>query len=196
MGRMLGSFADDNELDRPDLNKCPDCDCFFASDTCPLCKKVCPEEMRAGNRKPVKHKKQRRSSGSGRIYFIQWYHRWWFIILMIWAIPIAGIVLLVSSPHEKWKKWLVAGIYVAWLLLSTFGFTIASYLGGLFDKCLAHGFECVYMTPNMLNTYRHENTATQYWEYAKKTSRDARICKPSSTTVRMPSMKTILSKRS
>ena len=25
MGRMLGSFADNNELDRPDLNKCPDC---------------------------------------------------------------------------------------------------------------------------------------------------------------------------
>lgn len=133
MGRMLGSFADDNELDRPDLNKCPDCDCFFASDTCPLCKKVCPEEMRAGNRKPVKQKKQRKS-GSGRVQFISWYHRWWFIILMIWAIPIVGIVLLVSSPHEKWKKWLVGGIYIAWILFSTFGFTIASYLGGLFDK--------------------------------------------------------------
>ena len=59
MGRMLGSFADDEELDRPDLNKCPDCDCFFASDACPLCKKICPEEMRAGNRKPVKHKKRK-----------------------------------------------------------------------------------------------------------------------------------------
>ena len=58
MGRMLGSFADDTELDRPDLNKCPDCKCYFAGDTCPLCGKVCPEEMRAGNRKPVKVKKQ------------------------------------------------------------------------------------------------------------------------------------------
>lgn len=43
-------------------------------------------------------------------------------------------------------------------------------LGGLFDKCLAHGFECVYMTPNMLNTYRHEGTAEQYWDYAQKTA--------------------------
>ena len=134
MGRMLGSFADDQELDRPDLNKCPDCDCFFASDTCPLCKKVCPEEMRAGNRKPVKHKKQRRGSGTGRSYFISWYHRWWFIVLMIWAFPIAGIVLLVTSPHEKWKKWLVGGIYIAWILISSFGISIASYLVGLFDN--------------------------------------------------------------
>ena len=43
-------------------------------------------------------------------------------------------------------------------------------LGGLFDKCLENGFDCVYMTPNMLNTYRHENTATQYWDYAQKTA--------------------------
>ena len=43
-------------------------------------------------------------------------------------------------------------------------------LGGLFDKCIEHGFECIYMTPNMLNTYRHEGTAAQYWEYAQKTA--------------------------
>ena len=36
MGRMLGAFADDEELDRPDLNKCPDCNCFFDGDFCPL----------------------------------------------------------------------------------------------------------------------------------------------------------------
>lgn len=135
MGRMLGSFADDDELDRPDLNKCPDCDCFFASDTCPLCKKVCPEEMRAGNRKPVKHKKHKRSSGSGRVTFISWYHRWWFIILMIWLIPLAGIILLITSPHERWKKWMVAGIYAGWMLLSSVGIgSIIGALGGIFDK--------------------------------------------------------------
>ena len=134
MGRMLGSFADDNELDRPDLNKCPDCDCFFASDVCPLCKKVCPEEMRAGNRKPVKQKKQRSAASSYKTYFIPWYHRWWFIILMIWAIPILGIVLLVSSPHEKWKKWLVGGIYIALILISMSGLSIMTFLGGIFDK--------------------------------------------------------------
>ena len=135
MGRMLGSFADDNELDRPDLNKCPDCDCYFASDACPLCKKICPAEMRAGNRKPVKPKKQKRASCSGRVAFISWYHRWWFILLMLWFIPIVGIVLLVSSPHEKWKKWLVAGICIAWILLSSIGISsIISLFSGLFDR--------------------------------------------------------------
>lgn len=134
MGRLLGSFADDNELDRPDLNKCPDCDCFFASDTCPLCKKVCPEEMRAGNRKPVKHKKTRKSSGSGRSYFISWYHRWWFILLMLWFIPLVGIVLLISSPHEKWKKWLVVSIAVVYMLLSFVGIgTLINGFTNLFD---------------------------------------------------------------
>ena len=49
MGRMLGSHGSE-ELDRPDLNKCPDCGCFFSSDNCPLCGKPCPEEMRAGNK--------------------------------------------------------------------------------------------------------------------------------------------------
>ena len=46
MGRMLGSFDPEDELDRPDLNKCPDCGCYFATDNCPLCGKVCPPEMR------------------------------------------------------------------------------------------------------------------------------------------------------
>ncbi len=116
MGRMLGSFADDDELDRPDLNKCPDCDCFFASDTCPLCKKVCPEEMRAGNRKPVKRKKQKKRSGSGRVMFLSWYHRWWFIILMLALFPLVGIILCITSPHQTWKKVLCIALY---LLLPT-----------------------------------------------------------------------------
>ena len=114
MGRMLGTFADDDELDRPDLNKCPDCDCFFASDACPLCKKICPEEMRAGNRKPVKHKKKKHSSG--RVTFISWYHRWWFIILMLALFPLVGIILCITSPHNTWKKVLCIALY---LLLPT-----------------------------------------------------------------------------
>ena len=60
MGRMLGAFDDDVELDRPDLNKCPDCNCFFAGDNCPICGKVCPEHMRAGNRAPVKPQKKKK----------------------------------------------------------------------------------------------------------------------------------------
>ncbi len=43
-------------------------------------------------------------------------------------------------------------------------------LGGLFDKCLENGLECVYMTPNMLNTYRHEDTAEMHWNYAQRTA--------------------------
>lgn len=43
-------------------------------------------------------------------------------------------------------------------------------LGGLFDKCREHGFECVFMTPNMLNTYVPEGTPKQYWDYAHTTA--------------------------
>ena len=134
MGRMLGVFDNDEELDRPDLNKCPDCGCFFPGDNCPLCGKVCPEEMRAGNRKPVKKAKVRRSSGSGRVSFVQWYHSWWFIVLMMFIMPIAGIILLLTSPHEKWKKLLLVGIAVLYMAVSTFGFMIVPYLTDLFDK--------------------------------------------------------------
>lgn len=57
---QIGVFSNDNaEYDRPDLNKCPDCGVYFASDICPVCKKICPTEMRAGNRKPIKSSKRR-----------------------------------------------------------------------------------------------------------------------------------------
>ena len=100
MGRMLGAFDADNNNDRPDLNKCPDCGCFFAQDYCPLCGQLCPEEMRAGNRKPVKPERRKKSHSSGRVTFIEWYHSWWFIILMMFMMPIVGIILLLTSPHK------------------------------------------------------------------------------------------------
>ena len=104
MGRMLGAFDNPEELDRPDLNKCPDCECFFAGETCPLCGKICPEEMRAGTRKPPKKEKRRRGSSNGRVTFVEWYHSWWFIIIMLFVMPIAGIILLFTSPHRTlWK---------------------------------------------------------------------------------------------
>ena len=59
MGRSLGYF-DSDELDRPELNKCPDCECYFASEECPLCGKICPENFRAGNRAPVKKPKKKK----------------------------------------------------------------------------------------------------------------------------------------
>ena len=117
MGRMLGAFDDDNNLDRPDLNKCPDCSCFFAGANCPICGNECPEEFRAGNRKPEKKKKEKMPRGAR---YIDWYHRWWFIILMLFFMPIVGIILLVTSPHEKWKKILVCVLGGLYMFFSVF----------------------------------------------------------------------------
>lgn len=121
MGRLLGSHADDRELDRPDLNKCPDCDCYFAGDNCPLCGKECPENMRAGNRPAVKPAKRRRSTSSRTVQFIDWYHSWWFIAIMLLFMPLVGIILLITSPHERWKKILFGVIAAVYMGISTFG---------------------------------------------------------------------------
>ena len=102
MGRELGYFDDDTEgFDRPDLNYCPDCKCYFASANCTICGKPCPEEMRAGNRKPVKVKRRRGSSVS---YVIPWYHSWWFILVMVFVFPLAALVLAASSQNKKWVR--------------------------------------------------------------------------------------------
>ena len=114
MGRSLG-YHDSDELDRPELNKCPECECFFASDACPLCGRICPEEMRAGNRAKVK--KVKRKNTSGRVQFISWYHSWWFILLMMYFMPIVGIILFFTSPHSKKSKITVAAIVVGGYLL-------------------------------------------------------------------------------
>ena len=123
MGRDLGYFASE-ELDRPELNKCPDCECYFASEECPLCGKICPEEMRAGNRAPVKKPKKQKNS-SGRVQFIPWYHTWGFIALMMVVQPIIGLILFFTSPHSKKSKIIAAsivvGAYVVIGLLALFG---------------------------------------------------------------------------
>ncbi len=103
MGRMLGAY-DSDELDRPDLNKCPDCGCYFATDDCPLCGKPCPEEMKAGNRAAVKKKKKKSGGYSGRVQFIPWYHTWWFIAIMLWWMFPIGVVLFFTSPYSKKAK--------------------------------------------------------------------------------------------
>ncbi len=131
MGRMLGAFDNPEELDRPDLNKCPDCECFFAGDNCPLCGKTCPEEMRAGNRKPPKKQKKHRSSNNGRVTFVEWYHSWWFIILMMFVMPIAGIILLATSPHGKKAKITFIVLGVIYLLISTIG--IGTIISGIIN---------------------------------------------------------------
>lgn len=118
MGKLLGAH-DSDELDRPDLNKCPDCLCFFAGDNCPLCGKECPEEMRAGNRAKVKPRK-RRNPNAGRVTFIPWYHSWFFIILMMFVMPIVGMILLFTSPYRTKLKVIVAASLLAAYILFLF----------------------------------------------------------------------------
>lgn len=130
MGRLLGSHATE-ELDRPDLNKCPDCGCFFAQDSCPLCGKLCPEEMRAGNRKAPK--KTKRSSSNGRVSFINWYHSWWFIIVMLFISPLISIILLATSPHRKGLKITFIIIFIIFQVLPY----ILIYFGGLWATILS-----------------------------------------------------------
>ena len=133
MGRMLGSFDGDNELDRPDLNKCPDCECYFSQNNCPLCGKECPPELRAGNRKPVKIKKHRVSS-NGKVTFVEWYHSWWFIIIMLLFMPLIGIILLLTSPHKKSLKIGIIACAVAYSLVTTYGIgNIIAYVNNTFD---------------------------------------------------------------
>ncbi len=122
MGRQLGTFLDTEELDRPDLNKCPDCGCFFADLHCPLCGRECPEEFRAGNRRPVRHTRRRRAGDSGRVTFMAWYHSWWFIIAMMILFPIMGIILLFTSPHKKGAKMAVLATAVAYTLVTSYSF--------------------------------------------------------------------------
>lgn len=132
MGRSLG-YHDSDELDRPELNKCPDCECYFASEACPLCGKICPEEFRAGNRAKVKPPKKRGNS-SGRVQFISWYHSWWFILLMLYLMPIVGIILFFTSPHSAKSKIIAAsvvvGIYIL-LIALTIGL---GFIGKFFEK--------------------------------------------------------------
>lgn len=124
MGRMLGAY-DSDELDRPDLNKCPDCGCYFATDDCPLCGKICPEEMRAGNRAAVK-KKKRRKNTSGRVQFIPFYYSWWFMIIISLIFPLAGMILFITSPYSTKIKVIVVAVLVAFTVLVSWG--VGGYL--------------------------------------------------------------------
>ena len=121
MSKQLGYFDEDTQRDYPELNKCPDCETFFASDCCPLCGKTCPEEMRAGNRKPIKQKKRRRSGGNGRVTFVPWYHTTLFIVIMLFFQPIIGLILAWTGYWKKhWKvivTVLVAFFYLGGILL-------------------------------------------------------------------------------
>lgn len=122
MGKYLGSH-DSDELDRPDLNKCPECGSFFApeDDTCPICGAFCPEEFRAGNRRPVKAKKQAFSRASSRVTFVEWYHSWWFIIIALFFMPLIGVVLLITSPHKTKHKLIFVAAALLYTVLVSWG---------------------------------------------------------------------------
>lgn len=142
MGRMLGAFDESTQVDRPDLNKCPSCGCYFAQDNCPICGMVCPDSMRAGNRAPEKRQKRRGSFSSGRVTFVDWYHRWWFIILMLIVMPIVGIILLLTSPHKKSLKIAVIVIGILYTLLVSWGlgaelWNLVTNQGALVDTSLS-----------------------------------------------------------
>ena len=104
MGTPIGYFSEQQPNDYPELNKCPDCETFFQTLTCPLCGKECPEEFRAGNRKPIKQKKTRYTPNNGRVRFVPWYHNGWFILAMLVIFPIVGLILLWQSDNRRSLK--------------------------------------------------------------------------------------------
>lgn len=116
----LQFFASGPPNDYPDLNKCPDCETFFASLKCPLCGKECPEEMRAGKRKRVKQTRgDVYNRGSGRVQFVPWYYSEWFIILMLFFMPVVGLILLWMGYWRKhWK--IIATVITLVLHLSSY----------------------------------------------------------------------------
>lgn len=104
--------------DYPHLNKCPDCETFFADLTCPLCGKICPEDMRAGNRKPPKQKwEDPYRRGGNRVQFVPWYFSAWFIIVMLFVFPIAGLILLWTGYWKKKWKILATVLYLGLMAL-------------------------------------------------------------------------------
>lgn len=132
MGANLGFFAEDRERDYPELNKCPDCETFFADTNCPICGKECPEEFRAGNRKPVKQKKHHRTQNNGRVQFVPWYHSTWFIVAMMILFPIVGLILMWTG---HWKQhWKIVGTVIL-----VFFYLFGGILGGIVMN-LIYGF--------------------------------------------------------
>ena len=133
MGTPMGYFSEDRERDYPDLNKCPDCETFFESLNCPICGKVCPEEMRAGNRKPVKVKKQRYSPrGNGRVEFVPWYLSTWFIILMLFLQPVIGIILMWMSDWRKPAKVILTVLMLLYFFGQFVMFTTVDLINSIF----------------------------------------------------------------
>lgn len=114
-------FSDASVNDHPELNKCPDCETYFASDTCPLCGKVCPEEMRAGHRKPSRTPaRDPYRKSAGRVRFVPWYYSTAFILAMLVFMPPVGLFLAWSGDWKKIWKVLVTVVVAGYLIFSYF----------------------------------------------------------------------------
>ncbi len=137
MGRFgtpqLGYMRDDDDNDIPELNKCPACGAFFEGDVCPICKTVCPEEMKAGNRKPPSKNSKKKKKGKRIGYKVPLplYQRTWFIVVALFVSKLVGIILVWTSDWKKWVKVIVT-------ILALFGtylyFILFSFIQGLFYK--------------------------------------------------------------
>lgn len=107
MGRFgsptLGYHAEADENDIPELNKCPSCGAFFDGDVCPICKTVCPEEMKAGNRAKIKKKKKKEKPVGYKVPPV-WYLQTWFILLVLCVSQFIGVILVWLSDWKKWVK--------------------------------------------------------------------------------------------
>ena len=135
MGRFgtpqLGYMRDDDDNDIPELNKCPACGAFFEGDICPICKAICPEEMRAGNRKPVKKKKKRSRSKGYRVPQV-WYLQTWFVVLCLLFSKLIGIILVWMTDRKKWVK--VTVTVIALFGSTILNFFVLPFLSNLFYK--------------------------------------------------------------
>ena len=104
--------VENNEI--PDLNKCPKCGAFFDGEICPICKTVCPPEMRAGVRKKEKTEYLKPVKGASLTPF---YLRWWFILIVSFFSRLAAIVLIWMTPWKSWVKAVVTILLIVALVL-------------------------------------------------------------------------------
>ena len=112
-----------NEI--PDLNKCPKCGAFFDGDICPICKTICPPEMKAGVRKKEKPDYVKPVKGASLTPF---YLRWWFILIVAIFSRLIAIVLTWMTGWKTWVKVVVTVLlilpyvltYIFYPIISTF----------------------------------------------------------------------------